>query len=198
MPKRLSLKDKKRIYYAYKIGEINGVSYFSDVYPLDCQFSSFRGNKSVYEYGVKLDYDATAIIEYNDETKYIDKFTKFWFGSKPIDGNSTSDFTIVKVSDVHNGLFVVNLSSKTQNSHNIWYEVDGNIYTADVMFSKEQLKVVTPKNMFMPIWYTSKVWYREPKNADDTNNAIHLVDINETENYTEYIFEEGLYEKVKS
>lgn len=193
MPKRLSLKDKKTIYYAYKIGEINGVSYYSDVYSLQCQFSSFIGNKSIFEYGVRLDYDAVAIIQYNEDTKFIDKFTKFWFGNMPVDGNSSSDFSIVKISDVHNGLFVVNLLSRVNNAHNIWYEFEDNIYTADVMFDKDNMTVTTPKNMYLPIWYNTKVWYREPEDATTTESAIHLVDINKAENYTKYKFEEGLY-----
>lgn len=198
MPKRLSLKDKKTIYYAHKIGEINGVSYFGEVYSMQCQFSRFTGDKSVFEYGVRFDYDATAIIEYNDETKFIDKFTKFWFGNKPDDSNSTSDFSIVRISDVHNGLFVVNLLSRVKNSNEIWYEIDDNIYTADVLFDKETMKITTPNNMYMPIWYDTKVWYREPITSETTEGAIHLVDIIKTKNYTEYKFEEGLYDENSS
>ena len=197
MPKRISVKDTKQLYIAYKIGEINGVSYFNEVLPLRCQFSSFNGERVTNVCGTDFKYNAVAILEFNNVTKFIDEFTKFWYGAKPVDSNERSDYTVVRVGELHDGLFTIYLSSKTPNSDNIWYEIDGNIYTADVVFNREKLTVTVANNMYMPIWYTTKVWYRKPEDFNSKEYGIHLVDIDNQKTYTRYIFEEGLYEKVE-
>lgn len=193
MPKRISVKDTKILYIAYKIGEIKGKSYYNEPLPLRCQFVSFRGDKEANAYGTSFKYNAMAIVEENETSKYIDEFTKFWFGSNPVDSSIESDYSVVRVGEPHDGLFNIYLLSKTPNTNNIWYEKDGNIYVADVQFDKSKLTVITPKNMYFPLWYTTKVWYREPENSSTTEYGMRLVDITETENFKKYVFEEGIY-----
>lgn len=192
MPKRISVKDKKLIYYAHKLGVIHGITYYTDVLSVECQFSTFRGNKSVQYYGTQLQYDAIAVFEVSEQTRNINEFTKFWYGTLPPSSQADSDYTVVKIGAEANGLFTVYLSSVTQNHDNIWYEVDGQIYETQVKLDKDNLKVYVPINTYLPIWYTTRVWYEEPTDTSTTDYGMHLVDINKTENYQEFIFEDGI------
>lgn len=192
MPKRISEKDKKTIYFAYKLGQINLVTYYTDIIEVKCQFSTFKGAKSVNYYGTELQYDAIAVFESNESTQHIDEFTKFWFGTKPVASSAPCDYDVVRIGARSNGLFTVYLRSITQNNDNLWYEIDGAIYETQVKMDKTNLRVVVPSNMYLPIWYTTKVWYEEPTNTNTTDYGIHLVDINKTENYQEFIFESGI------
>lgn len=192
MPKRISVKDKKQLYIAHKLGIIHGITYYTDIIPVDCQFSTFRGNKSIQYYGVELQYDAIAVFEINAKTINIDEFTKFWFGTIPASSQAESDYTVVRIGAEYNGLFTVYLSSVTQNHDSIWYEVDGQIYETQVKLDKDNLKIYVPVNTYLPIWYSTRVWYEEPEDTGTTNYGMHLVDINKTENYQEFIFEDGI------
>lgn len=196
MPKRISVKDKTTIYYALKIGEIDGIAHFAEVQPLECQFTTHTGVKSVYSYGTILNYNATAIIEYNESTRYINEFTRFWVGSCPDDSTKVNDYTVVRVGEPHNGLFTVYLASVTQNAQNIWYAYHDRILLADVKIEKDDdgWYVIVPKNQFLPIWYDTKVWYREPSDLETLEYGLHLVDISEEEHFTKFHLVEGLYQ----
>lgn len=194
MPKRLSVKDTTTIYYALKIGEIDGISHYTNVLPLACQFTTHTGVRATYNYGVMLNYNATAVVEYNEQTRYINEFTKFWYGTAPNDSSEVNDYTVVRVGEPQNGLFIIYLASVTQNADNIWYAVDDKIFLADVKFDRDELTVIIPRNQYLPIWYDTKVWYREPKSLDTTDYGLRLLDIAKEANYTRFSFEEGLYE----
>lgn len=194
MPKRISAKDTKTIYYALKIGEIDGISQYTGVIPLDCQFTTHSGVKSVYSYGTLLNYNAIAIVEFNEKTWFINEFTKFWVNNKPDDSSEVAEYVVRSIGQPNNGLFKIFLSSETQNAHNIWYVHKGKIIMADVKFDKDELSVIVPKNALLPIWYDTKVWYREPSDAETAEYGMHMTYKEETEYYTKYYFEEGVYE----
>lgn len=191
MPKRIGVKDSKQLYISYKIGAINGKNQYGAVFPIRGVLSSFVGERTVNFYGVEFKYDASVIVEYNEATKYIDEFTKFWNNKKPNSGNDKSNYTIVRIGEVRDGLFTVYLRSNTFNANNIWYEIDGKIYVADVNFDFTNLIATTLSNVYMPMWYNTKVWYKEPTDTNDTNGALRLISIESENGYNKYIFEEA-------
>lgn len=195
MPKRIAKKDSKKIYLAYKLGEDKNRSYYDDVFSVDCQFSVFNGDRETNHYGVMLQYNALAIIEHNEKTKSIDEFTKVWIRTKPEDSSDAQDFTVVKCGEVYDGLFPIYLQSKVPNVRHIWYEYKGKIYNADVNFDLDTFTVTTPNNMYLPLWYDMKIWYREPANNETTEYGMKLLEISNFSNFTRYIFEKGIYVK---
>lgn len=177
MPKRISQKDKKQIYCAYRLGENNGKTrYTEEVHTLECQFTKLNGVKQVNYYGTEMSFNATAIFENTEKNRYIDKFTKFWLSTKPENGNVSAEYKVVGLSDEVDGVIIVWLNSVVQNHTDLWYLSEDNlIYQINVMYDFDTNKAIIPKNMYCPIEPHTKVWDVDPEdNPNATEGLMYL------------------------
>lgn len=180
MPKKIAEKDKTNIYCAYKLGEVNNVTKFTNPVMLRGQFVSLIGNKRSQYYGINMAYDGIIIFEDNPSTQYIDEFCKFWVGVEPESGAVSAEYKTDKIVVAQDGLKTVYVYKQTENAHNLWclYE-DGNIYKINVNLIESdnedyKYKAVIPSNMYVRIDRTTKIWYEEPIDANDTTSLLQL------------------------
>lgn len=180
MPKKIAEKDKTNIYCAYKLGEVNNVTKFTNPVMLRGQFVSLKGSKRSQYYGIDMKYDGIIIFEENADTRYIDEFSKFWIDYNPLNGNVSAQYKSDGVLSPKDGLKTLYVYETIENAHNLWclYE-DGNIYKINVNLIESdnedyKYKAVIPSNMYVRIDRTTKIWYEEPIDANDTTSLLQL------------------------
>lgn len=179
MPKRIAEKNKTNIYCSYKIGELNKITKYTTPIMLSGQFVSLKGNKSPQYYGIDMKYDGIIIVEENNQTVYLDEFTKIWINNEPVE-NSSADYKIQEILPPKDGLKTIYVSSTVKNNSNLWclYE-DGNIYKIDCQLfennnNEYKYNAVFPINTYLEINYNTKIWYEEPIDKNDTNSLLEL------------------------
>lgn len=191
MPKRIPIKEKRPFFFAYRLGtDENGETRYGGLHYSKGQFVDSINNLSSNAYGDKLDYDAYLLFEKDDETKYIDEFTKIWVYALPTSSMTLPDFKILKCGRPTDGIITLYVKSLAQNHDAIWYEYDGEIFETNVDFNKAQLEVVIPNNMYLPIDETTKVWYVQPSDNAATNGLLQLLSRESREQYTVLKFRE--------
>lgn len=177
MPKRIKVRDKKPIYYAYRLGETNGITKYGAVLTADVQFVSVNSSLSSNPYGEQLPYTDIALFEFNDKTMFIDNFTKIWFGVKPTNSDTPANFEIHHLGQIDKGLFTVYLNSVTQNHRSLWYLFKDVIYETELLLESTgdgKWLGKTPLNMYLPIDSTTKIWLTQPENEDTTFDRVKL------------------------
>lgn len=191
MPKRISHKDKKTIYCAYKIGERDGKTYFTnEIFTFKCQFVKFNGIAQTNIQGRDVSYVATAIFENTENTRFINEFCQFWQSSKPENGNMTGEYAVSGMTEVVDGLFTVFLRKIVQNNSDLWVLADDNkIYQIQGLYDYENKTLIVPKNTYTPIAFHSTVWDSEPDPDDLEIGAMDLVFKEEDNNGIKYVFE---------
>lgn len=199
MPKRLSNKDKKNIYCAYKIGEHkNKTRYTNEVFTFQCQFTKFNGRAQTNLYGKDVSYVATAVFENTIDTQFINEFSQFWQSIKPDNGNMAGEYKVAGISEPTDGLFTVYLNNVVQNNVDLWVlHDDGKIYQIQGLYDEENKILIMPKNAYCPITYHSKIWEIEPEDAESTDGAMMLTFKEEVNNAIKYQFEADLSEYIE-
>lgn len=199
MPKRLSNKDKKNIYCAYKIGEHNNkTKYTNEVYTFQCQFTKFNGIAETNIYGRDISYVAKAIFENTAETRFINEFSQFWQSIKPENGNMAGEYKVTGMTGVVDGLFTVYLNKIVQNNIDLWVlGDDGLIYQIQGLYDDENKILIVPKNTYCPITFHSKIWEIEPEDANSTEGAMLLTYKEEVNNAVKYQFTTELDEYIE-
>lgn len=177
------------MYFAYRLGEVDGVTKYSNILVDKCQFIDIKKSVSIQAYGYETQYDAVMLVENNSNSRLIDKFTKIWVNSVPLDANSNTGYRIIRESNNSDGIITFYIQSTTDNYDELWYEYNGVIYRTEVLYNSENKIVQTPKNMYFPIDKTTKVWYIEPDNSSSTNGLIKLKSTKSTDNSNLYYFE---------
>ena len=172
MPRRVSLKDTKKFYYAYKIGKDRQEVYYGEVIEGKGQFTDYNGTRQVNYYGETFEYNATLVLQANNF--FIDKFTKIWLGIRPNDNKQDATYKITGISDIKDGLFILFLKSNVPNSDTLWIEYDGKILEIDTTFDYENKIAKIPKNVYCPIDYLTKVWYNKPNDINSVEDLIKL------------------------
>lgn len=196
MPKRLAEKDKTNIYCAYKLGEIDNITKFANPVMLRGQFVSLKGSKRSQYYGIDMKYDGIIIFEENADTRYIDEFSKFWVDYEPLNGNVSAQYKSDGILSPKDGLKTLYVYETIENAHNLWcmYE-DGNIYKIDVKLEESEdstykYRAIVPLSMYLQITNTTKVWYEEPDNENDTTSLLQLVKVESNNFNSIYYFKE--------
>lgn len=191
MPKRISNKDKKTIYCAYKVGEYNGKTrYTNEIYSFKCQFTKFNGIAQTNIQGRDIAYVATAIFENSENTRFINEFCQFWQASKPENGNMPSEYTVSGMTEVVDGLFTVFLQKSVENNNDLWVLADDNkIYQIQGLYDYETKTLIVPKNTYSPISFHCTVWDFEPDEDNLEDGAMDLIFKEEDNNGIKYVFE---------
>lgn len=191
MPKRLSNKDKKHIYCAYKVGEYNNKTrYTNEIYTFECQFTRFNGVAQTNIQGRDISYVATAIFENTENTRYINEFCQFWQSTKPDNGNMVGEYIVSGMTEVVDGLFTVYLNKKVQNNTDFWVLADDNkIYQIQGLYDEETKTLIVPRNTFTPISFHCTAWDVEPDPDNLESNAMDLIFKEETNNGIKFVFQ---------
>ena len=179
MPKRISVKESKKFYYAYKLGNLKDKVYYSKINEAEGQFTTYNGGKKSNYYGEEFEYNATIILE--EKIKHINTFTKFWIISIPISVEEEPTHKIIRIGDIKDGLYTVYLKSTVSNVNNLWYEYDGNVLEIDVFFDFDTLTAKIPKSNYCEINYMTKVWFTEPESVDSLQDRLKVDYIEETD-----------------
>lgn len=188
MPKRIGQKDKSVFYYAYKLGKLKDKVYYGDIKQAEGQFTAFNGTKKIDYYGEEFEYNATLVLQEN--VKFIDKFTKIWYGLKPLTVTDTTSYEVTYITQVKDGLYTIYLKSQVTNSNQIWYEYDNVILAIDAYFDFNTKTAIIPKSTYLEIDYSTKVWYEEPLTSEETEAKLKLVYKEETNDSVILTFEE--------
>lgn len=192
MPKNISQKDKRKLYCAFKIGEIKGQSQYSDVITLSCNFNSFSGSRTVEYEGKLMTYTAVALVAQSPTIQYINASTKIWIKSKPISTTEMdSEYSIVGRTVPTDGLVKIYLTLNKPNYQKIYVEKDGKIYSTSIEFDKDTLKGIIPNDIYFPFAEYNRYWKREPKDITDLNNRLYLKSKMEIDGHIELQFEEN-------
>ena len=178
MPKRISQKDKSVFHYAYKLGKLKNNVYYGEIKQAEGQFTAFNGTKRIDYYGEEFEYNATLVVQEN--VKFIDKFTKLWYGFKPLTVQDETSYEITYITDVKDGLYTIYLKSNITNSNQLWYEYDNVILAIDAYFDFNTKTAIIPKSTYIEIDYSTNVWYSEPLTAEETEDKLKLLYKEET------------------
>lgn len=191
MPKNISQKDKKKIYCAFKIGEIKRQSQYSEIITLTCNFNSFSGNRTVEYEGKIMTYTATALLSQSPTINYINASTKIWIKSKPLNTTeSDSEYSIVGRTVAADGLVKLYLTLNKPNYQKIYVEQDGKIFSTSIELDPKTLKGIIPLDIYFPFAEYNRYWKREPKGVDDLTNRLYLKSKMEIDGHIELQFEE--------
>ena len=174
MPKRLKKSDKETVFFSYRLGVKNGISFYDQINVGEAQFVSFDRYVNNENYGKELTYNALLLFEVDNYTQFIDEFTKFWVREKPLSADTPTNYRVNSVSKPENGIISVYLSSLTTNNYTLWYLYKGQILETQMQFDIDTLRGVAPKNMYLPWNETTKIWYEEPENANTTTALLRV------------------------
>lgn len=184
MPKRIPLKDSKTLYYALRLGENDGEVKYGNLYNAKCQLIQSSNSSVTNAYGKDLEYDAIALIQTSKKTtspKFIDRFSKIWIFNKPQNSEEFAEFNVVEEPIEHDGILIIYLMKEVENLRNIWYELNGKIYTLEVKFSYDKKSFTIPSNMYLPITNKNKIWLEEPT---ETSEPIFIKNRSFKKDYT--------------
>lgn len=186
MPRQQSLKDKKTIYFAYRLGKSGRKYLYSEVHSISA-FVSDNGGKSPYSrMGTDENFFINIIIPYNAETQYIDRYTKIWVNEVPLSSNDDADFSITTDVVERNGEILLSCESTAVDHIDLYYEYEGNVVSFMAIDDLDNGLFYTAKNVYLPIDTSTQMWYEEPSNVYDTNNTMRLVEISKERNRIAY------------
>lgn len=191
MPKRLKRKDCVNVYTSYLVGkDKDGFDVYTETRKVLAQVTTPSGNTKRTHYGNEFNYDIGILFEKNDYTIYVNEDTRVWVGISPNTSETNYNYIVNKIDFPKDGLITAYCSSQVTNSNTIWYSIDDeNIYSNVVEFDVENLTVVVPSNFYFPVDTFTKIWYREPRDAEDTSNLIVLTSSEEIGNSKKFVFE---------
>lgn len=179
MPKRINVKESKPFYYAYKVGKDGNNICYGEIIKAEGHFTSYNGSLNVNYYGEEISYNATLVLQ--DKIKYIDNFTKIWYGITPLNNEESPTHTVVRKGEVYNGLYTIYLQSNISNKNNLWVEYKDKIIEIDIDFDYDELVGKVSKDTYCPIDYLVNVWITKPQDITSIENKIELTYKKETD-----------------
>lgn len=192
MPKCISRKDSKQVYCAFKVCEkANRVSVFSEPVKMSCQIVNMSGTRTIEYAGQTITYNAVALFNVDENSKYIDVATKFWVKTRPNDTNNDyADYEVTGKTPPTDGLIKVFLMSCKQNNREIYVAFQGNVCSLAINFDKENKTAVLPKDYFFPFTPADVFWERKPSSFTDRTNTMFISSITKGDNGIIVQFEE--------
>lgn len=192
MPKCISRKDSRKVYVAFKVCEnSNRMSVYSDVKAMCCQLNPISGSRSIEYYGQTIQYNAVALFNVDENSKYIDVATKFWFKSKPVDSTLTSaEYEVTGKSKPMDGIIKVYLSECKQNNNLLYVAYQGNVCSLTINYNSEEKVAHLPKDFYFPFTSNDVFWERKPKSFSDRENTLYIRETVSDENGVTLYFAE--------
>lgn len=175
MPRRVSLKDSIKIYYAYRLGtDSSDREVFSSVKECYAQLSSREGDSKYSRYGSEDTYTLSIIINIDNNTQYFDKYTRIWVFNEPICASDDNDYVIVSDPVVKNGQFIIDCDSVAVNYTDFWYLYDSRILKFQAIDKMEDNCFFVKKNVYLPIDTNTQMWYIEPDDKTSKDGSMRL------------------------
>lgn len=192
MPKCISRKDSKQIYCAFKVCEkANRTSLFSEPVKLACQLTSMNGTRLIEYAGQTIQYNAVALFNLDENSKYIDVATKIWLKNKPNDTNNDyADYAVTGKPVPTDGIIKVYLLSCKQNNKELYVAFQGNVCTLAINYDSVNKVAVLPKDYYFPFSSADVFWERKPASLTDKTNTLQISNIIHNENNVLVYFEE--------
>lgn len=193
--KRIAKKDEKELYVAYKVGvqyNENTIIYSSPKLIKGLVIDS-AGSTSYEDFGKTLQYEKRVILEYNEDTKYIDIYSNIWLDKNPLEDGSNANYDIVYKGEVIDGIFPIYLKSISNDTSRLYVSYDDvKIMAIDIDFDYDKLIATIRNDMYLPIDENTKIWLQIPSGTFDNAHRISLV--NKIENESSTILEFRHYE----
>ena len=174
MPKRLAFKDCKTVYYALKIAESNTGTLYSEVYETKAQVFDLGGINTQEQYGKSFNYTTSVLLEATKENKFIDEYSKLWITKKPLSKDDEAEYEIVQRGREADGLFSIFCNKIEENMQKIWFSIESNIYSTEMLFDSEAMLARMPETRYFPVDKAEKYWYREPGDLETTTARMTL------------------------
>ena len=177
--KRIAKKDEKELYVAYKLGveyHDNTVIYSSPKLIKGLVIDSM--GSTIYEdFGKTIQYEKRVILEYNEDTKYIDIYSNVWLDKEPLEDGSNANYDIVYKGEVVDGIFPIYLKSISNDTSKIYVSYNNvDIIAIQLDFDFENLIATIKNDMYLPIDERTKIWLQKPDNIDDNFSRIIYLD----------------------
>lgn len=187
MPRRINIKDGQVIYYAYRIGFVDGIEKFDEVKSCIAYVSDSDGNFSYGNAGSEYNFSVDIIINLNSDTYFIDKYTKIWVTTVPIDSSDKPDY-IINTEPLHrDGQILISCTSSTLDNIQLYYQYGEDVISFEAIDDLENNKFIIKSNTFLPIDTNTKLWYLKPVDINDTNNTMSVQEIKRSKKITEYM-----------
>ena len=192
MPKCISRKDSRTVYCAFKVCENpDRMSVYSDIKTMTCQLVSYSGTRQIDYAGQTIQYNAVALFNVDENSKFIDVATKFWFKAKPVDTTLYSgEYEVTGKAEPTDGIIKVFLMSCKQNNKTLYVAYQGNVCTVSLIYDNASKKAHLPKDFYFPFTSADVFWERKPKSIADRENALRISAIAVNENGTDIYFSE--------
>lgn len=175
--KRIAKKDEKELYVAYKLGveyHENTIIYSTPKLIKGLVIDSM-GSTTYEDFGKILQYEKRVILEYNEDTKYIDIYSNVWLDKEPLEDGSNANYDIVYKGEVIDGIFPIYLKSISNDTSRLYVSYNNvNVIAIDVDFDYEKLIATIRNDMYLPIDENTKVWLQMPYSVDDNVYRIAL------------------------
>lgn len=191
MPKCISRKDSKQVYCAFKVCEkSNKVSVFSEPIRLCCQIINMSGTRSIEYYGQTIQYNAVALFNSDENSKYIDVATKFWLKARPNDTNNDyADYEVTGKAVETDGIIKVYLMSCKQNNRELYVAFQGNVCSLAINYDSNEKVAIIPKDFYFPFTSEDVFWERKPQTYLDRTNTLRISAVQPNENSITVYFE---------
>lgn len=189
MPRRISRKDSKEIFYAYRLGFSDGKEVFGAINSCLAYVGDNSGNSKDSEFGSDNDYRVEIIIGFNNQTKFFDKYTRIWVNECPRTSDDAPDYVIVAEPEKRDGQILITCESSAINHIDLYYLFDGKIITFEAIDDLENGKFYVLPNVYLPIDIDTKMWYLEPVDENDENGTLKIIEVNSTNKCVEYSVE---------
>lgn len=175
--KRIAKKDEKELYVAYKLGveyHENTIIYSTPKLIKGLVIDSM-GSTTYEDFGKTLQYEKRVILEYNEDTKYIDIYSNVWLDKEPLEDGSNANYDIVYKGEVIDGIFPIYLKSISNDTSRLYVSYNNvNVIAIDVDFDYEKLIATIRNDMYLPIDENTKVWLQMPDSVNDNVHRITL------------------------
>lgn len=191
MPKSISRKDSRIAYCAFRICENDKkMSMYSTAKTLHGQLVPLNGTRQIEYYGETIQYNAVAMFNLNEDSKFIDVATKFWFKDKPIDTTLTSaEYEVTGKTEPTDGIIKVFLMSTKPNNKTLYVTYQGKVGNVTIDYDAKQKKAHIPNDFYFPFTSADTFWERKPKSVLDMENAMRISIVEITENGKNIYFE---------
>ena len=126
----------------------------------------------------------------NEDSKFIDVATKFWFKDKPIDTTLTSaEYEVTGKTEPTDGIIKVFLMSTKPNNKTLYVTYQGKVGNVTIDYDAKQKKAHIPNDFYFPFTSADTFWERKPKSVLDMENAMRISIVEVTENGKNIYFE---------
>lgn len=192
MPRRLTKKDCVDISFAYRVGLVNNKPKYTEAMTTQAQIILKSGSNTVNHFGTAFNYDKIVMVQKNNQTKFIDEFSKIWLTSKPSDSKAKADTIIERINENRSGIIVIYCSTAIQNNSSLWFaNADKEIIQIKGDIDLEKLTFRIPVNMFVSFDNNTKIWTKRPLDYSDTRNIFVFNEIIDKKTYREVRLKHG-------